>query len=142
MAASALSAAPRRDDQRHISLPAEILPDLREHLARFVGPEQDALLFAPATPTPSPCGHLSQDRMRSALKDALAAIGLADMMVPRDTRHWCATMVTALGFSQAEVMKRLGHKSPQTAARYQHAVTGTDAKIAGALGKLPRGFVS
>lgn len=142
MAASALSGGTKTDDQRHISLPAEILPDLREHLARFVGREQDALLFAPATPTPSPCGHLSQDRMRSALKDALAAIGLADMMVPRDMRHWCATMVTALGFSQAEVMKRLGHKSPQTRRSVSARRDGYGCQDRGALGKLPRGFVS
>lgn len=124
----------KTEDERHLDIPAALIPALRDHLDRFVGDGPEALVFASVTP--NKCGHLSQDRMRSQLRAAIVELATATGMVPHDMRHFQGTTVTVLGFSQAEVMARLGHKSTRAASIYQHAVRGTGAKIAEALSKM------
>ena len=53
-----------------------------------------------------------------------------------DLRHLGATLAAAAAASTKEVMRRIGHASPQAALTYQHATEERDAAIAAALAGL------
>lgn len=53
-----------------------------------------------------------------------------------DLRHFGATLAVATGASTKELMRRLGHASPQAALIYQHATEDRDRAIAEALADL------
>lgn len=116
--------------RRDVEVPPHLLPAIKAHLARFVGPEKDALLFPAAHG-----GHLAPASLyRQFYKARLAA--KRDDLRWHDLRHSGAVLAAATGATLAELMARLGHSTPQAAMRYQHAAQGRDRQIAKLLSKL------
>jgi integrase len=60
---------------------------------------------------------------------ARVAAGRPDLRV-HDLRHAGAVLAAKSGATLAELMARIGHSTPQSALRYQHAARGRDAVIA------------
>lgn len=115
---------------RDVHIPPHLLPALTEHLARFVEPGRDALLF-PAQHG----GHLAPATLYRQFYKAREAAGRTDLRF-HDLRHSGAVFAAATGATLAELMARLGHSTPAAAMRYQHAAQGRDKKIAALLSRL------
>lgn len=116
--------------QRDVEIPPHLLPALKEHLARFVGPEKDALLFPAAHG-----GHLAPASLYRQFYKARSAAKRDDLRW-HDLRHSGAVLAAATGATLAELMARLGHSTPGAAMRYQHAARGRDREIARLLSKI------
>lgn len=115
---------------RDVAIPPHVLPQVEDHLARFVDRSRDALLF------PSEAGgHIQPSTLYRHWYKARAAAGREDLRW-HDLRHSGAVLAAATGASLAELMARLGHSTPQAAMRYQHAAQGRDKKIAALLSKI------
>lgn len=118
---------------RDVAIPPHLLPVVKDHLARFVGPERDALLF-PAQHG----GHLAPASLYRQFYPARETAGRPDLRW-HDLRHSGAVLAAATGATLAELMSRLGHSTPAAAMRYQHAARGRDRQIAALLSKLAAG---
>lgn len=115
---------------RDVAIPPHVLPQVEDHLARFVDRSRDALLF------PSGAGgHIQPSTLYRHWYKARAAAGREDLRW-HDLRHSGAVLAAATGASLAELMARLGHSTPAAAMRYQHAAQGRDKKIAALLSKI------
>lgn len=115
---------------RDVAIPPHVLPQVEDHLVRFVDRSRDALLF------PSEAGgHIQPSTLYRHWYKARAAAGREDLRW-HDLRHSGAVLAAATGASLAELMARLGHSTPQAAMRYQHAAQGRDKKIAALLSKI------
>lgn len=109
---------------RDVSIPPHLVGVLAEHLARYVGPEPEALVF------PAKGGqHLASSTLSRWYYKARASAGRSDLRF-HDLRHSGGTMAAQTGATLAELMGRLGHSSPQAAMRYQHVAEGRDEQIA------------
>lgn len=116
--------------KRDINTPPHLHATIVDHLARFVGPEPDALLF------PGPDGRwLSAETHRKLWLPAREAAGLPGFHW-HDLRHTGAVLAASTGATLAELMARLGHSTPAAALRYQHAAAGRDKIIAAKLSEL------
>jgi integrase len=115
---------------RDVEIPPHLLPAIKDHLARFVGPNRDALLFPAAHG-----GHLAPASLYRRFYTARDAAGRPDLRW-HDLRHSGAVLAAATGATLAELMARLGHSTPAAAMRYQHAARGRDREIAALLSKL------
>jgi integrase len=118
---------------RDVAIPPHLLPVIKDHLARFVGPERDALLF-PAQHG----GHLAPATLYRRFYTARDAAKRPDLRW-HDLRHSGAVLAAATGATLAELMARLGHSTPAAAMRYQHAAQGRDRQIAKLLSRLVEG---
>ena len=116
---------------RTVAIPPHITAALARHLADFVGPDKDALLFTARDGS----SHLQPSVFQGAWRKARAAAGREDLRV-HDLRHTGATMAAMTGATLAELQQRLGHSSVNAALRYQHAAKGRDAEIVKALSVL------
>ena len=118
---------------RDVAIPPHIIPQIENHLAKFVGGERDSLVFEPDNG-----GHLQPSTL---YRHWYKARGKAGRKVLRwhDLRHSGAVLAAATGASIAELMARLGHSTPAAAMRYQHAAQGRDREIAPLLSKLANG---
>lgn len=115
---------------RDVAIPPHVLPQVEDHLVRFVDRSRDALLF------PSEAGgHIQPSTLYRHWYKARAAAGREDLRW-HDLRHSGAVLAAATGATLAELMARLGHSTPQAAMRYQHAAQGRDKKIAALLSKI------
>jgi len=115
---------------RDVAIPPHIIPQIEDHLAKFVGGKRDSLLF------PSTTGeHLQPSTVMRHWYKARAAAERKDLRW-HDLRHSGAVLAAATGASLAELMARLGHSTPQAAMRYQHAAKGRDREIAALLSKI------
>ena len=115
--------------RRVVGIPAVIVPALREHLAAFVKPEPDALVF------PSPMGGpmLRRNFNRAVgWSYATSAIGAPDLHF-HDLRHTGNTFAAATGAGLKDLMARMGHDSERAAMIYQHEARGADAAITGGI---------
>ncbi len=115
---------------RDVAIPPHLTPVVRDHLAKHVEPQRDALLF-PAVSG----GHLAPATLYRRFYTARAAAGREDLRW-HDLRHSGAVLAAATGATLAELMARLGHSTPQAAMRYQHAAQGRDRQIAALLSKI------
>ena len=120
---------------RDVEIPPHLLPAIKDHLVRFVGPEKNALLF-PAQHG----GHLAPASLYRPFYSARDAAGRPDLRW-HDLRHSGAVLAAATGATLAELMARLGHSTPAAAMRYQHAARGRDRQIAKLLSNLVVGEV-
>jgi integrase len=118
---------------RDVEVPPHLLPVMKDHLARYVGPERDALLF-PAQHG----GHLAPATLYRRFYTARDAAKRSDLRW-HDLRHSGAVLAAATGATLAELMGRLGHSTPAAAMRYQHAAQGRDRQIAKLLSKMANG---
>ena len=113
--------------RRTVAIPDAIVPDLEAHLAEFVGPGKDGLMFVGTQGQPI--------RLATFYKSwgkAVRDVGL-DGFHFHDLRHTGNTLAAATGASTKELMSRMGHASPRAALIYQHATQDRDAAIAAAL---------
>ncbi|MGK2880430.1 MAG: tyrosine-type recombinase/integrase [Mycobacterium sp.] len=115
---------------RDVAIPPHLVPAIRDHLADYVKPDANALLF-PA----GHGGHLAPATLYRRFYTARTAAGRPDLRF-HDLRHSGAVLAAATGATLAELMARLGHSTPQAAMRYQHAAQGRDQAIAAALSKI------
>jgi integrase len=115
---------------RDVAIPPHLIPVIKDHLERFVGPERDALLF------PAQHGrHLAPATLYRRFYTARDTAKRSDLRW-HDLRHSGAVLAAATGATLAELMARLGHSTPAAAMRYQHAAQGRDRQIAKLLSKL------
>lgn len=115
---------------RDVAIPPHIIPQIQDHLAKYVGAKRDSLVF------PNETGeHLQPSTLYRHWYKARAEAGRDDLRW-HDLRHSGAVLAAATGASLAELMARLGHSTPQAAMRYQHAAQGRDREIAALLSKL------
>jgi integrase len=122
--------------KRDVNIPPHLMPAVREHLARYTRPGQDALLF-PAVHS----GHMNPATLRRVYHPAREAAGRPDLRF-HDLRHTGAVLAAATGATLAELMARLGHSTVSAAMRYQHAAADRDKAIAAALSELVAGTVT
>ncbi len=127
---------------RTVSIPAMLLPAVREHLLRHAAPGEDGLLFPSDR---DPAVHLSETTLngRAAVirkdgtvvragfgwREARRRAGRSDLTL-HDLRHTGASMAGEEGASMAELMHRLGHSTPAMAMRYQHSRLDRDRELA------------
>ena len=116
--------------RRTLSLPANVIPALEEHLQAWAAPSSDGLVFvgekgAPLRP------HVWQSEWNRARR----SVGLERIHL-HDLRHVAGTLAAATGAGTKELMHLLGHVSPQAALRYQHATRERDTFIAEAMERL------
>jgi integrase len=118
--------------RRVVAVPAELITVLEPHLAEYVGPEPDALVFT------SPEGQpVRRTKFRLRWVAACAAAGVEPIHF-HDLRGSGATWAATAGATVRELMTRLGHTTPTVALRYQHATLERDQAIAERLGALMR----
>jgi integrase len=120
-----------RAGRRTVSVPATILPPLREHLTAFVDDRPDALVFTGPTGTPIWRGNFNK---LTRWPQTVAAIGSPGLHF-HDLRHAGNTIAARTGASTRELMARMGHDSSQAAIIYQHATAEADRAIAQAVDK-------
>ncbi len=123
------SAAGRRD----VDLPDFVAHAVVEHLDTYVPIERDALVFAPRTGN-----FLAPTNFGQTFRRAVSACGLPSVRV-HDLRHTGATLYAQLGATEAELMARFGHASPDASRRYQHAARHRGSDLARALDALACG---
>jgi integrase len=119
-----------RAGRRAIVLPKTITDALTGHLAAFVGPEPDALVFC--GPTGRPLRRSNFNRT-AGWADAVESVGVPGLHF-HDLRHTGNTLAsTTPGTSTRDLMERMGHDSMRAALIYQHSTRGGDQRIADAL---------
>jgi integrase len=109
--------------RRVAGFPRAILPVLREHLALFVAPEPDALLFTGTKGGPM---RRSDFNKLSGWPHAVRAVGAEGLHV-HDLRHTGNHLAASSGVGLRDLMARMGHDSERAALIYQHearALTG------------------
>jgi integrase len=116
--------------KRDVALPPHLMPMAADHLIEHAGRGRDALLFPAAGG-----GHMSPSSLYAVYHPARDAAGRPDLRF-HDLRHTGATLAAATGATLAELMRRLGHSTPDAAMRYQHAADDRDAAIAAALSEF------
>jgi integrase len=119
-----------RAGHRSFFVPATLVPELAEHLARYVGSAADARVFVGENG-----GLLRRANWHVVWDKARREVGLPSFRF-HDLRHTCNTLTAATGASIRELMHRMGHASPRAALRYQHATRERDEVIARALDRI------
>jgi integrase len=115
---------------RNVHLPKPAMSDVTSHLASYVGPEPDDLVFTGRAGVP-----MRPKTLATAFNSARLRCGLPGVRF-HDLRHFALTMAAATGATTKELMRRAGHSSPAAALRYQHATEDGDKAIAEALSGL------
>ncbi len=115
--------------RRVVGVPRAIIPDLREHLAAFAGPDPGALVFATSSGTPLRRRNFNR---AAGWSYAVAAIGVPGLHF-HDLRHTGNTFAVASGAGLKDLMARMGHDSERAAMIYQHEARGADAAITNAI---------
>ncbi|MCW2510916.1 MAG: Phage integrase [Modestobacter sp.] len=113
--------------RRTVSLPARVADSLVHHLAEFVPEAHDAIVFGTSSGA-----FLSGANFGQTFRRAVTKCGLPSVR-PHELRHTGATLAAATGATTKELMRRMGHSSPDAALVYQHAVDERDGDIARAL---------
>ena len=132
MATGALVVGPpkSRAGDRAVGLPAALLPLLAAHVAEFVGPADDALIFTGARG-----GPLRRSTFNGLVrwKDATAAIGVPGLHF-HDLRHTGNHLAAQVpGTTVKDLMARMGHDNERAAMIYLHRTQGADRRIADAM---------
>ena len=115
---------------RTVALPPHLVPEVEEHLLRWVGPEPSDLLFSGPKAT-----ELYRATFNVAWDRARRAAGM-DGFHFHDLRHTGNTLAAGTGASTKELMARMGHASARAALIYQHASTDRDVLIAERLSEM------
>lgn len=126
-----LSVGPPKTDagRRCVHFPPPLAKDIAHHLKTYVAVQPDALIF-----TGEKKGPLRPHVLQLSWARARRAVGVNYRL--HDLRHLGATLAANTGASTKEIMRRLGHASPQAALIYQHATDERDEVIAAALADL------
>jgi integrase len=130
---SSLTKSPKTaSGRRTLSVPANVMELIIQHLERFTVVEADALLFTTEAGAP-----LTASVLQRAWSKARLIVRRPDLHL-HDLRHTGLTLAAATGATTAELMHRAGHSSATAALRYQHATQDRDRVLAGALEALVR----
>jgi hypothetical protein len=111
-----------RAGRRVVGIPKSIIPDLEQHLAKFVGPEPGALVFCGLSGVPLRRSNFGK---MSGWPHAVRSIG-AEGLHFHDLRHTGNTFAAAGGAGIRDLMARMGHDSERAALVYQHQARGAD----------------
>lgn len=109
---------------RWVTVPSHVVPHLQAHMARFVAPGRESLLFPNQRGT-----WTDRRRFNRLLKHACEVAGV-EPFTSHSLRHYGGTEFARAGGTLAEIMGRLGHTSTETALTYQHAVMERDVQVA------------
>jgi len=122
----------KTEQARAVPVPESLIADLREHLARRVRPEPDALVF-----TSEAGGLVSHSNWyRNYFRPAVKRAGLPDGVRYHDLRHTYASLLIAEGAHPRAIMERLGHSSIQvTLGTYGHLFPTLDEALTSRLDK-------
>jgi integrase len=110
--------------RRTVAIPTELARILDEHLATYVDPEPDAVVFTGDKGAPITTQHWSHK-----FREAADGVGAPELHF-HDLRHLAGTLAAATGASTRELMARLGHSTPRASLIYQHATERRDRQIA------------
>jgi integrase len=118
--------------RRVVALPSAAVDELRVHLAEFVGPASEALVF-----TGRHGALLRSGNFLRAVDWPVARVkaGLPANFHFHDLRHTGNNLAAASGASTRELMHRMGHSSMRAALIYQHATSERDREIAARIDK-------
>ncbi|MFF5492329.1 site-specific integrase [Streptomyces aquilus] len=116
--------------KRTVSIPAAIVPDLREHLKRYAEPGADGRVFVGAKGATPRRNHFNR-----LWHKACADAGIKGLHF-HDLRHTGNTLAASTGASTRELMARMGHSTARAALIYQHASVERDRLIADAVSGL------
>ncbi|MGF0171588.1 tyrosine-type recombinase/integrase [Streptomyces sp. Marseille-Q5077] len=116
--------------KRTVSIPAAIVPDIRDHLKRYAEPGADGRVFVGAKGATPRRNHFNR-LWRKACEDA----GIKGLHF-HDLRYTGNTLAASTGASTRELMSRMGHSTARAALIYQHASADRDRLIAKALSNL------
>lgn len=111
--------------RRIVNVPPHVLPELVEHLAAYAAPGPEGLVFVGPKGGPLRPANFGAKVWRPATR----AAGLAGVHF-HDLRGTAATLAAVSGATTAELMRRLGHTTPDVAMRYQRASDDRDATLA------------
>ncbi|MFI6502028.1 tyrosine-type recombinase/integrase [Nonomuraea typhae] len=116
--------------KRLITIPAVLLPDLKEHLEKYAEPGEDGHVFI------GPKG--AKLRRATFTRPWSAALKKAELsgFHFHDLRHTGNDLAARSGASLRDLMSRMGHSTTRAALIYQHTALERDRTIADALGKL------
>lgn len=123
--------------KRTVSFPRFIVSELREHLATYTGPDDEALIFTSATGTPM---RHSNFYRRYWLK-AVAKVGPAGAHF-HDLRHAGNTFTADAGANLRELMHRMGHSTTRAALIYLHSTDERQRTIAELIDQRARAELS
>lgn len=124
--------------RRPVDVPPHIIPAIKRHIDTYVDSNVNALLFTAVRSKDRP---VSGSTFHTWFKAALSKADVPEMRV-HDLRHTAATLAMQTGQASGfDVMSRLGHTSPKTAARYQHVQRERQREVAKALSDLAAGEV-
>jgi integrase len=112
--------------KRRLSIPDNIVADVKAHLDRYVDKDPDAALFT--------CTYYE---LRGAWERARKSIRRPDLHL-HDLRGTGLTLAVIAGATTSELMYRAGHSTPAMAMRYQKATKDRDRMLAGALAGLAK----
>ncbi|WP_369271034.1 tyrosine-type recombinase/integrase [Streptomyces sp. R11] len=125
--------------KRTVSIPAVIVPDIRDHLEHYAEPGADGRVFVGAKGATPRRNHFNR-----LWHQACEAAGVKGLHF-HDLRHTGNTLAASTGASTRELMARMGHSTARAALIYQHASADRDRLIAEALsglvdrGRRPKG---
>ena len=122
--------------RRTVAIPPHIIDDLRAHLDAYAEPGPDGLVFVGPKGGPVRRHNFTSKVFRPAAD----GMGLHDVHF-HDLRGTAATLAAISGATTAELMRRLGHTTPEVAMRYQRATADRDAALAAALSAHVTGTV-
>ncbi len=118
---------------RQLPIPPFLRRKLEDHLAAFVGPEPDSLVFTSDTGQPL---RLSNFRER-IWKPALGRADINPRLRIHDLRHTAASLMMSVGVQAKVVQEHLGHSSyVVTMDRYGHLYPEERIRLAAALEDL------
>jgi integrase len=113
--------------RRELAVPDPVLAALRAHVARSPRATNISFVLCDALGKP-----ISQAALQRAWSKARSAVNRNDLHF-HDLRHTGLTIAAATGATAAELMRRAGHASADSAIRYQHALKDRDRLIANRL---------
>ncbi|MFJ2561845.1 tyrosine-type recombinase/integrase [Streptomyces sp. NPDC087568] len=116
--------------KRTVSIPAAIVPDIRDHLARYAESGSDGRVFVGAKGATPRRNHFNR-----VWRKACSQVGIKGLHF-HDLRHTGNTLAASTGASTRELMARMGHSTARAALIYQHASADRDRLIADALSGL------
>jgi integrase len=113
---------------RTLALPQFLIDELETHLSKYGTSDPDGRLFSGEKG-----GPLRRHVLQKHWNAAREAVELPAGFRFHDLRHTANTLAAGTGASLKDLMFRMGHSSPETALRYQHATRERDQQIAQAI---------
>jgi integrase len=118
---------------RTVTVPGVLVDELQAHMAGFVGPAEDALIFTgPKGATP----RRGNWRVSVDWACQVKAAGLPAGFHFHDLRHTGNDLAAQSGASTRELMHRMGHATMAAALMYQHAIDQRARDIAARLNQV------